>query len=69
MLSMAVALCTVFLRVPCHDIDVTHVCNSVQIVVFSAVLYRLFDISPQFAKGKQNFILMYCSLCVLFVAI
>ena len=56
-------------RVPFRD--VTHVWNSVRIV-FSAVLYRLFDISPQFAKGKQNFILMYCLLCVLlsyFVAI
>ena len=32
---------------------------------FGSVLYPLFDISPQFAKGKQNFILTYCSLCVL----
>ena len=73
LLSMEVTLCTVFPRVPWNPCrDVAHVWNSVRIVVFSAVLYRLFDISPQFAKGKQNFILMYCSLCVLlayFVAI
>ena len=50
-------------HVPRHD--ATHVRNLVRIVVFSAVLYRLFDISPQLAKGKQNFILIYCSLCVL----
>ena len=42
------------------------------LLFFSAVLYRLFDVSPQVAKCKQNFILIYCSLCVLlsyFVAI